>query len=463
MSRLQPLFIACVVFVNPGFAHAGERIDLSPAESFEQLTRVTIQLDAGGHNKVRPQEAKGATEEQTLPISVAAKLSYDEKELASSAANAAAHTLLAIRYYNQAEAVIKVGETGRAPQLTDNKRLIVLEQGQQRPLAFCPAGPLSREQFDLVDVIGDSHAVNRMLPKQPVAEGESWSCDAAVMGPLLTLDTVAACEVQCVLDEFNESFAKIRLAGDVQGTIDGAASQQEVRGVFLYDRKLRRINRLNLAIREKRSIGSATPGLDAVAKVQIKIEPLEESAHLSSEAVSKAISAARRPLRDLSFESQPLGFRIKHDRQWYVTAERRDAITFRRVDSGDLVAQCTVTALPSKSAGRQTTLDEFQRDIRYSLGENFGELVSSRQWQNAAGLYCYEVVARGLVEQLPVEWHYYLLAPQSGHRVTVAVTIEKPMIERVAGSDRELVESLQLFPPLAAVRAAELPTTSPAR
>ena len=106
--------------------------------------------------------------------------------------------------------------------------------------------------------------------------------------------------------------------------------------------------------------------------------------------------------------------------------------------------------LPSKSAGRQTSLEQFQKDVTYSLGKSFGELVSSRQWQNAAGLYCYEVVVRGLVEELPVEWHYYLLAPESGPRVSVAVTIEKPMLDRVANADRELVESLQLFPAMPA-------------
>ena len=148
-------------------------------------------------------------------------------------------------------------------------------------MAFCPDGPLSREQLDLIDVVGDSYSINRLLPKQPVADGESWANDASVMGPLLTFDTVAVCEVQSVLDEFNANFAKVRLAGDVQGTADGAATEQEVRGVYLFDRKLRRITRLNLAVREKRSIGGATPGLDAVAKVQIKIDPIETSAHLT--------------------------------------------------------------------------------------------------------------------------------------------------------------------------------------
>ena len=317
-----------------------------------------------------------------------------------------------------------------------------------------------RGELDLVAVVGDSICINRLLPKQPVAEGESWANDATAMGPLLTFDTVAVCEVQCILDEFNDNYAKVRLSGDVHGTADGAATQQEVRGVFLFDRKLHRITRLNLAVREKRSIGGATPGIDAVAKVQVKIAPIETSSHLSDEAVAKTTNAARTPLRDLSFESPALGFRVKHDRQWYMTAERREAITFRRVDASDLVAQCTLTALPPKSAGRQTTLEQFQKDITFSLGKNFGELVSSRQFQNAAGLYCYEVVARGLVEELPVEWHYYLLAPESGNRVSAAVTIEKQMLERVGNADHELIESLQLFPATPAAQTAEKPAAA---
>jgi hypothetical protein len=462
MSRLQLLLFSALLCFASGVTNGADRIDLTPSNESGQLTHVSIQLEAGGHNLVRSQQPdeKVAAEEQKQPISVAAKLAFDEKRLIPATADIAAGTPLAIRYYDQAEAVIKVNETGRTPKLADDMRTIIIEQGQQRPMAYCPDGPLSREQLDLVDVVGDSICINRLLPKQPVAEGESWANDATVMGPLLTFDTVAVCEVQCILDEFNDNYAKVRLSGDVHGTADGAATQQEVRGVFLFDRKLHRITRLNLAVREKRSIGGATPGIDAVAKVQVKIDPIETSPHLSDEVIAKSTNAARAPLRDLSFESPALGFRVKHDRQWYMTAERREAITFRRVDASDLVAQCTLTVLPPKSAGRQTTLEQFQKDITFSLGKNFGELVSSSQFQNAAGLYCYEVVARGLVEELPVEWHYYLLAPESGNRVSAAVTIEKPMLERVGNADRDLVESLQLFPATPATQTAEKPAAA---
>jgi hypothetical protein len=467
MSWLRTSIVLGVACAVSQAVQAADKIDLTPADESSQLTRVSIQLDATGSNLVRPQQPampapndKASAAEQSLPISVAAKLTFDEKRLTPLAAETPAGTPLAIRYYNEADAVIKVNETARTPRLSDDKQLIVVEQGQKRPMLYCANGPLTREQIDLVDVVGDSFVLNRLLPKNAVAAGESWQNDATVMGPLLTLDTVAVCEVQSILDESNANFAKVRFAGDVHGSADGAATELEVRGVYLFDRKLRRITRLNLAAHEKRSIGGATPGLDAVAKVQVKIDAIERSAQLSDEIISRVTSAERSPLHDLVFESSKLGFRTKHDRQWYITAEGREAFTFRRVDGSELVAQCTLTVLPSKSAGRQTPLEQFQKDVTFSLGKSFGELLSSRQWQNAAGLYCYEVVARGMVEDLPVEWHYYLAAPESGPRISVAVTIEKPMLDRVGNADRDLVETLQLFPAMPPAQTAEQPTAT---
>ena len=128
----------------------------------------------------------------------------------------------------------------------------------------------------------------------PVAKDATWNHDAALMGALLALDSVAVCEVQSVLDEFNASFAKIRLAGVVHGTADGAATQREIRGVYLFDRKLRRVTRMNLAVREMRSIGGATPGLQGVGKMQIKIDAIQSSPELTDEVVAAATRTALR-------------------------------------------------------------------------------------------------------------------------------------------------------------------------
>jgi hypothetical protein len=417
---------------------------------------VTIEVEAGGHSLVRAEgDTKGTAEPQRLPMSVTGKLQYDERTLVASSATTPAGEPLALRYYENAEAVIKVGDGGRTPKLADDRRLVVLERAADRPVLYCPEGPLTREQLDLIDVVGQSYFIDRLLPGTSVSKDDSWTHDASVMGPLLTLDNVAVCEVKSTLDGYNENFAKARLAGTVHGSVDGAATEIEVRAVYLYDRRAQRVSQLNLAIRERRSIGAATPGLDATAKLQIRVEPIGISTKLADDVLSKATRTPRNPARDLLYESTPLGLRFQHDRNWFVTSEARESVTLRRIDRGDLVAQCTLTALPPKSAGNQTTFEQFQQDVKYSLGKGFGELVSSRQFQNDAGLYCYELVVRGMVDEVPVEWHYYLGAPESGDRVSAAVTLEKPMVDRVGKADAELFQTIQLFPRMPAVQTVK--------
>src|SRR5690242_4094555 len=120
MSRLQFVLLANLLCFGSGVALGGERIDLSPDHEPGQLTHVSIQLEAGGHSLIRSQKQSGdkaPPAEQQQPISVAAKLAYDEKQLTPATAELPAGTPLSVRYYDEAEAVIKVNETGRAPKL----------------------------------------------------------------------------------------------------------------------------------------------------------------------------------------------------------------------------------------------------------------------------------------------------------------------------------------------------------
>ena len=71
MSRLQLLLLSGLVCFLSRAAISGERIDLTPDPEAEQLTHVSIQLEAGGHNLVRPQqqqdEKAAGPEQKHLP------------------------------------------------------------------------------------------------------------------------------------------------------------------------------------------------------------------------------------------------------------------------------------------------------------------------------------------------------------------------------------------------------------
>jgi hypothetical protein len=142
-----------------------------------------------------------------------------------------------------------------------------------------------------------------------------------------------------------------------------------------------------------------------------------------------------------------MGFRLVHDRSWFLTAQNRQSVTLRHLDAVDVLGQVTLTSLPPKSPG-QSSLEQFQSDVVRSLGQNFGEMVSSRQWLTPRRYYTYGVIARGQVQEVPIEWRYYLVAEDTGHRISVATTIEGAKATQISQADRQLVEALELFPPV---------------
>jgi hypothetical protein len=435
-----------------------QRIDLTPRLAADDLAQVTAEVTLGGNLRVPDKD--GADGSHELPTSMTTTLRYDECRFASGASNRPTRS---VRYYDDAEGDIKVDKDGQIQKLSDDRRLIVVQNPQGRLFMSSPKGPLEREELDLIDAFGDSLIVDGLMPDHPVADGETWVVDGSVLAGLLSLDSVANCDVQAILDKFNADFALSRLQGSVVGTFDGTATEMEIKGVFLFDRKLGRVTKLNLAVEEKRAIGAATRGLDGVAKLKMTIRPIDSSDHLTAETLAPLRQPTSPAADVLRYNGAQQGFQLLHDRKWFVTSKERETATFRRVEHGDVIAQCTIASLPAKSAGRQTTLDEFIQDIRLSLRDSFGQLVSSQQWTNSHGHHCLTVVVRGKTDDVPVEWHYYLVAPESGARVSAAFTIDGQMVDRLAGADRILVNAIELVPMARSTATAAAPATSAIR
>ena len=87
-------------------------------------------------------------------------------------------------------------------------------------------------------------------------------------------------------------------------------------------------------------------------------------------------------------------------------------------------------------------------DVDKKMLAEAAEMVSGRQWLTQRRYYTYGVVARGQVQEVPIEWRYYLVAEDTGHRISVATTIEGAKATQLGQTDRQLVEALELFPPV---------------
>lgn len=452
-NALKLLAVICLTIV-PRVA-VGEKPAGFPLMANRQAgdeVEVTASLDVGGEIVVADDKGR----EKRLPMSVVAKCAYREHLLAWPVN--AAGSARSLRQYRAAEATIKGEEKGSDLALPEEVQSIVAELA---PEGIAIAGldqPLSREQFDLVNIVGNTLAIDRLLPNKTVAESDGWDHDATAIGPLLGMDHVAVCEVRSVVTGEESRQVKVRLAGTVHGTVDGAASEMELRGAYLYHLDAGRITKFNLTIKEVRKAGEVTPGLDVSAKLTLVAAPVARDAESPFDQASLERAQAKSPeeLRQLLVNAAGRGYRFCHDASWFVTAEARELMSLRQLERGDLLAHCNVTTMPARSPGKLFALDAFQQDVSKALGQKMEKVEAATEWETPTGCRCLGVLANGKVEDVPVQWRYYHLSDADGRQATIAVTVEQSLLERFADGDRPIIDSMELTDlPAGAAQATE--------
>ena len=403
-------------------------------------SRVTVQLEVGGELLV-PTEKEGT---KKLPMKVAGGFEYSE-QFTAWAADADA-VVRSIRDYKTATARIDVESRTSERILPSDRRLLLAEARAGQSVITGAETRLTREQYDLVNIIGNTLAIDRLLPQREVAEGESWQHDATTIGPLLCMDHVGVCEVSSVVTEEADRQVKIRLAGTVHGTVDGTTTEMELRAAYVFDLDQKRITRFNLAVKEVRKASDIVPGIDAVAKAFVTIDP-EPRPFAVSAAVQQHAERVIEPLaRTLVYESPAKNYRFEYDAAWYITAEERDRLSFRYLHEHELGAHCNLSVLPARSAGRHTPLDQFEKDIRQSIGEPLEAVTAATEWETKQGNHCLGIIAEGKVNDVPIQWRNYLVSADDTPRLSLSVTLERSRSEQFADAERKIIDSIELVP-----------------
>ncbi|MGE0610486.1 MAG: hypothetical protein AB7O62_25580 [Pirellulales bacterium] len=449
LSRLAALALICLLNPCLGTSRADDLLDLSSKATVGQMLRVVARLEVQGGLSVQQGEKL-----QNLNLGVAGQLRYDERLLAMEGLQRRS-----VRHYEQAAAAIQIDRAKINPALREECQLVGADFDGTALTLFGPRTPLARDELDLIDFPGSTLLLDGLLPTEGVKRGASWQHTDAIWCGLLRLDAVAANDVTSRLVEVvSGKTAKVELAGHVDGAVDGVTTEIDVTGSYLYDLALRQITVFHLKIKEKRSISPIGPGLDVTANLHLEISPLPSSAALTDEALKDLPLELATAGRDLAYQSSDSNFRCLHPRSWHVMDERPEMTVLRMVDRGELVAQCNIATPPTSKSSDPPSLEKFQREVQQALGKNFGQFVQVASSTSPRGYVILHLVAVGQVSELPIEWHYYLVADRHGRQAMLAFTLEQKLAERLAETDQEIVGSLEFLPPPA--KAATLPTTT---
>lgn len=409
-----------------------ETVDLRPPVRAGQIRNVRVQVDVEGKLKLNPD----GKEVKHLPLKVQAEMDYVERVLAQG--RDWTEVRLA-RSYGKAAAKIRLRESELVNEIRPARRTIVVDSDGKRSLQFSPLGPLTREELELIETPASGLAPESILPGKLLKLGAKWSLADSTAARLLGLEAVSQNEVECTLDSVKDKVALVVLAGKVSGAIGGVSSDIELKGKLNFDLGKRAVTWLTLAFTENRAIGHAQPGFEVLTTVKLVSAPTQSAAELTDKALAGLKLKAEPSQTLIEMTSDAAGFELVHDRRWQVMVEQANLSVMRLVDQGDLIAQCNISRLPQLPKGEQLTLEGFQDEVKRTLGKSFGTLVEASEEANDAGIRVLRVVVSGTAGELPIQWMYFHLSDDLGHRAAIVFTIESSLLERFAQVDRELI------------------------
>ena len=431
------------LLAGSGASWAAEGVRLREEARPGQVTRAVVVLKAEG--QYRPGGAEKASGGREPPVSVkdrpkplslkvATRLDAYERVLAAGPDGAARR---AARWVVEASSAVGGEVRPLSARLRPEVALLIAERRDGAVVVSSPGGPLTRPELELVEGAGDPLALAALLPEAPVAVGDHWVVSPLAARCLSGYDALATNRLVATLEGLDPATARIGLKGEIRGAALGGEGVITCEGRLDFDRKAARVARLELRRQEARQPGPVEAGLDVTSTLTVERRDAEPPAELAAGALA-GLPAGPRPGQELLLLTAPGGkYTLLHDRDWHTFWEDTRLTVLKRLDHGEVVAQCHLSAGPNAGRGRHQDLAQFRADIRAALGRRFGEVIASGEVEgDPAGGYRYRVTVRGREGDVAILWDYYLVASPEGDQLLATFT--RPLAQAKAFGDQDL-------------------------
>lgn len=410
---LRPV-LAALVIAACAVSHAADEVSLAP-DPDHAADPIQVEVSLRVAAKV---SAEGAAE--PVPVSMNLSVDYAQQSLGGPDDRF-------VRRIDRLE--------GASTPVAKESLLLIAEASDRGAQVTAARGHLSRQELDSLQLTADPLDIDAILPTSPTRDSGTWKTPPEALDRLLRLRADASSEVTGIVTDVTPSHVRIRLAGAVRGVAEGAETELDLRGVGLFDRKLGRMTKLNLAWSESRTIGPATPAVEATVKLNVSLKPLSPKNLIDEQSL---VAAAAATFDDrLSVRLKSRDWSLLADRQWFVVANDRYATTLRRVADNRVTAATTLVP----ASRREMTLDAFQQEVRRSLGDNLVEVYDTSDSGAGSHLRRLSVSSVGNFDGAPVEWRHVHVGTPSGS-IAATSTLPSNQGETDAAAAERLVESL---------------------
>lgn len=414
---------------------ANEGITLIDPPDSQRTTHVRYSMQIKG--KLSTPSAAGTTD---WDLKSSAKFEFDQRRFSSDSIGQ--FGIRAVRRFQQAETTSKVGkEHENQVSLPQQSRLIQVYGGELQLVQLSPDVRMTRSQIDLLQFPCDPLAATGLLPDRSLKDSkEKWNADVWVVAMLSGIDAVVTQSATCSLKSLTAEEAVVLFECQGTGAITGSSTTVGLTGEMVIDRSQSLIKRLKAILKEKRTPGTVSPGLDVVAEVEWTQEISSPATELP-ETMPDAMPDERRLLLTLA---TPWRVLLLHNRSWHVFHETSELVMLRMLHNGALLAQCNIASAPLMAAGQYTSEEDYLADVERAIKDRAGRITASNVTPDQNGWRIHHVQATGEANKKTLIWDYYLCSTKSGEQISLVFSHAKEDDSNFAGVPDQMLQSLTI-------------------
>ncbi len=362
----------------------------------------------------------------------AAELKFDQRQLPSELSGPQA-----VRQYSSAVARTTVGEDYTTQSTLPRSGSVMQVRGADDRLHVAPlARPLTRQQFDLLQMPCDPLFCASLLPTREVKVGEKWNTDAWVMPRLSGLEAVTEQSLSCTLQSLDEAVATIAFTGTASGAALGSASSVELKGTLKLNQDTRLLTELRAQMKEKRSAGPVSPGIDATVDIgwsQTAIENSKLPQELDESVFGRSLSL-RTPWRLM----------VEHSPEWHIFNQTERVIMLRQMRDGALISQCNISIGNAMPPGQHTPDPDFRSDVEADLQSQGGRIITEKTLRDDGKWRIRHVQSSAMAGEAEIIRDHYLCTAASGEQFSLMFSHSTTDSEAFGDESQQILSTLAL-------------------
>jgi hypothetical protein len=388
-------------------------------------------------------ELRVSRDGKTVPIPISASAEHRFVERILEAKEKGLPEKVA-RYYEQARSNVTVEGSVIARQVREQRRLIVAQRPHDEFLCYSPAGPMTREEIELVGEHFDTLTLTGLLPQGEVKTGDTWKIRNESVQALCQFDALISHELTGKLEEVADGFASITIGGKASGIELGALTKITVSGKVRYEILPKRIVSVEWTQKDERDQGPASPAGTIEATTIVKRSSTDQPKELTDSALESVPPGLEAPsaLTLVYHRDAQSRYDVAVAREWHLVAQTDQHLVLRLIDRGDLIAQVSLTAWTKADAGKHLSSGEIKDIVSAAPGWQLEEVLESSEVPADNGRWIYRISARGTMEDVKVIQTVYVIADPSGEQVIATFTMKPGQIAKLGSRDLTLVGSI---------------------